>query len=264
MIWVWNNVYVNRKDVTSNVANILIDKLNRLTESQKSVLEIAACLGGSFSKSIIGTVIAGLCLLEREFETDWRETLASLDQSIEEFEQEGLWERDSNNENEWRFSHDTIQQVAFELIPIDQRDSFRGEIGSIMLEKLDSTELESNIFQVVSLRNCTVATLSNDDDRKELARLNLRAGMKVSMVFMVYFQFCVIVHLFLTHILYSILHLNRLQRMQLLTLLLNISRLVERYLGQVGGIQINRRCSSCVVKVQILASYVVIYLQCRG
>ena len=184
MSWAWNNVDVNRKEVTSNVANILVDKLNRLTESQKNILMIAGSLGCSFDKSNIATVITSL--MESESETvDWRETLDSLDQSIDELEQEGLWERDSSNENKWRFSHDKIQQVAFELIPIEQRDSFQGEIGRIMLDKLDSKELESNIFQVVSLRNCTIASLCNDDDRKELARLNLRAGMKVSILFMV-------------------------------------------------------------------------------
>lgn len=203
MSWVWNNVDVNRKEVTSNVANILVDKLNRLTESQKNILMIAGSLGCSFDKSIIATVITSL--LESESETvDWRETSDSLDQSIDELEQEGLWERDSSNENKWRFSHDKIQQVAFELIPIEQRDSFQGEIGSIMLDKLASKELESNIFQVVSLRNCTIASLSDDDDRIELARLNLRAGMKVSMFFRLLQKlYCVIVHLFLTKVLYA-------------------------------------------------------------
>jgi len=196
MSWVWNNVDVNRKEVTSNVANILVDKLNRLTESQKNILMIAGSLGCSFDKSIIATVITSL--FESESETvNWRETSASLDQSIDELEQKGLWERDSSNENKWRFSHDKIQQVAFELIPIEQRDSFQGEIGSIMLAKLDSKELESNIFQVVSLRNCTIASLSDDDDRIELARLNLRAGMKVSMFFTVItkivFRYCTLV-----------------------------------------------------------------------
>jgi len=193
MSWVWNNVDVNRKEVTSNVANILVDKLNRLTESQKNILMIAGSLGCSFDKSIIATVITSL--LESESETvDWRETSDSLDQSIDELEQEGLWERDSSNENKWRFSHDKIQQVAFELIPIEQRDSFQGEIGSIMLAKLDSKELESNIFQVVSLRNCTIASLSDDDDRIELARLNLRAGMKVSMFFTVISKIVVLLY----------------------------------------------------------------------
>ena len=195
MSWVWNNVDVNRIEVTSNVANILVDKLNRLTESQKNILMIAGSLGCSFDKSIIATVITSL--LENESETvDWRETSDSLDQSIDELEQEGLWERDSSNENKWRFSHDKIQQVAFELIPIEQRDSFQGEIGRIMLAKLDSKELESNIFQVVSLRNCTIASLSDENDRIELARLNLRAGMKVSMfmaISKIVFCYCTLV-----------------------------------------------------------------------
>lgn len=150
-----------------------------MEESEKSILKIASCLGGRFCKSTISTVITALSV--RETETDWHETQASLDQSIGEFKREGLCEEGAT-EDAWYFSHDKIQLVAFELIPTEQRDSFQAEIGSILLEKLDLEELETNIFQVASLRNCAIATLHNDDERKELARLNLRAGMKVSIL----------------------------------------------------------------------------------
>lgn len=170
--WTWNDAVVEAKLATENVAALLVSKLDRLGESQKSILKIAACLGGRFDKSTVATVITGFS--ERETDAD---SLMLLDQSVDEFEREGIWEKEK--EDEWHFSHDKIQLVAFELISIEKRDSFRGEIGSILLEKFDSEALEKNLFEVVSLRNFAVAIISNNDERKELARMNLRAGMKV-------------------------------------------------------------------------------------
>ena len=174
--WTWNNVEVNAKVVSENVAAILINTLNRLGESKKSILKIAGCLGGRFAKSTVRSVVTSLS--EKDPELDWHETLSSLDQIVHEFEKEGLWEKDQVKDV-WRFSHDKIQLVAFELIPPDERDSFRGEIGNILLKKLDSEALEANLFEVVSLCNFSMAIISDDDERKELAKMNLQAGMKV-------------------------------------------------------------------------------------
>eukprot|EP00985_Skeletonema_marinoi_P000183 scaffold58_cov79-Skeletonema_marinoi.AAC.1 len=96
--------------------------------------------------------------------------------SIEEFEGEGLCEVD---DEECHFMHDQIQSAAFELISPDQRDSFRGRIGRILLQSLPSEELEASLFEVVSLLNCA-ATNITDEERDELAELNLKAGVKAS------------------------------------------------------------------------------------
>ena len=55
------------------------------------------------------------------------------------------------------------------------------------MEKLDGDALEANLFEVVSLLNCAMNTLSDDkEERKKLAKLNHLAGMKVSRVVMGY------------------------------------------------------------------------------
>ena len=48
--WTWNDAVVEAKLATENVAALLVSKLDRLGESQKSILKIAACLGGRFDK----------------------------------------------------------------------------------------------------------------------------------------------------------------------------------------------------------------------
>jgi len=122
--------------------------------------------------SILAIVMDGL--FSKECDDD---TASILSASICDLEVEGLWERDS--EEHFRFSHDQIQSAAFQLIPADKRDRFRGSTGSIMMTKLNSDELETHLFGIVSLRNCDVSTIALEEERLELAKLNLRAGMKV-------------------------------------------------------------------------------------
>ena len=107
-------------------------------------------------------------------------TTSTLGSSLHELQGEGLWEVESEDADICHFGHDKIQTAAFELIPLSKRDTFRGKIGNILLEKLDDNALEANLFEVVSLLNCAMNTLSDDkEERKKLAKLNLRAGMKV-------------------------------------------------------------------------------------
>eukprot|EP00985_Skeletonema_marinoi_P010957 scaffold5155_cov132-Skeletonema_marinoi.AAC.7 len=95
---------------------------------------------------------------------------------IEEFEEEGLCEVD---DEECHFMHDQIQSAAFELINPEQRDSFRARIGNILLLTLSPKELEASLFEVVGLLNCAASNIT-DEERDELAEMNLKAGVKAS------------------------------------------------------------------------------------
>ena len=51
-------------------------------------------------------------------------------------------------------------------------------MGKILMKRLKS---ESNLFEIVSLRNCDMSSITLGEERLELAKLNLQAGMKVKM-----------------------------------------------------------------------------------
>ena len=87
---------------------------------------------GSSSESLLSSDLSNSCT-EREYAS-----------SIEEFEGEGLCEVDNE---ECHFMHDQIQSAAFELISPEQKDSFRGRIGSILLQTLSPEELEASLFE---------------------------------------------------------------------------------------------------------------------
>ncbi|KAL7537929.1 hypothetical protein ACHAXR_012069 [Thalassiosira sp. AJA248-18] len=174
MKWIWDDDAVNSKLVTENVATILINKLKRFDKPTQMALQVASCLGASFSMSIVALVIGGLSTSET-----YASTTSLPSSMIEELEDDGLWEEERDSPGRRRFSHDQIQSAAFELIPSETRDSFRGQIGDILMQKLAPEDLEGHLFEVVSLRNCDKASTAGQD-RQELASMNLRAGLKAS------------------------------------------------------------------------------------
>ena len=188
MRWMWDDNAVEAKLATENVATVLVNKLRRLSSRSQSVVKVASCLGAKFSLSAVTAVtenlsdeVGTLSGAEIEFDDAGDDSISVLDSSIlSELEDEGLWERESKNADVRVFGHDKIQSAAFELIPFDRRDSFRGKIGSLLMEKLDEEVLEGLLFEVVSLRNCSMGNITDEVERTELAKMNLRAGMKVS------------------------------------------------------------------------------------
>eukprot|EP00985_Skeletonema_marinoi_P004402 scaffold1921_cov140-Skeletonema_marinoi.AAC.10 len=207
MKWAWDEDAVNSKIVTENVASVLVNKMNRLQEETQRILMVASCLGATFRLSAVMTVMKNISRVEMRDSmrasmisvsgtastmgsssasllssdlsnacTDQDGSDSSYASSIEEFEEEGLCEVDNE---ECRFMHDQIQSAAFELISPEQRDSFRGRIGSILLRTLPPEELETSLFEVVDLLNCA-ASNATDEERDELARMNLKAGVKAS------------------------------------------------------------------------------------
>eukprot|EP00984_Skeletonema_dohrnii_P010831 scaffold4246_cov76-Skeletonema_dohrnii-CCMP3373.AAC.4 len=181
MKWTWDEDAVNSKIVTENVASVLVNKMNRLQDETQRMLMVASCLGATFRLSAVMTVMKNISQVEMRdsMKSSMRDSMKSvsgtaslmrsssvsllsldlsnacIDQdgsdssyasSIEEFEGEGLCEVDNE---ECRFMHDQIQSAAFELISPEQRDSFRGRIGSILLRSLPQEELETSLFEVV-------------------------------------------------------------------------------------------------------------------
>ena len=120
------------------------------------------------------------CPYELFIDDDSSVDSSTIADTISMLEHEGLWERDDDDDNDtFRFAHDQIQFAAFELVPADKRDNLKGNIGGVLLTGLDPDTFERCLFEVVSLRNCAVSGLS-DEERIDLAHLNVRAGIKAS------------------------------------------------------------------------------------
>ncbi len=202
MKWTWDDKEVNSKIVTENVASVLVNKMNRSQEVTQRMLMVASCLGATFRLSAVLQVMKKMSQAEMrssmhrfdfdaaakmdssvllttnmiDSDTDGDDSYSSYASSIEELGEEGLCEM---GDEVCHFVHDQIQSAAFKLISPDQRDSFRGRIGSILLQSLSPEEVDASLFEVVGLLNCAASNIT-DEERDELARMNLKAGIRAS------------------------------------------------------------------------------------
>ena len=74
--------------------------------------------------------------------------------------------------------HDRVQQAAYSLIPEDEKKQLHLQIGRLLLRNIREYELEKNIFDMVNQLNEGSALITEQSEKHELIKLNLKAGKK--------------------------------------------------------------------------------------
>ena len=100
--------------MTTNVATVLVNKLKRFEDNAQNILKVAAVLGGQFRASVVATVVDNVSqnklrrlsssVEEESSSTTDDATTCTFDASIHEFEEEGLFER--KTDDIWVFGHE--------------------------------------------------------------------------------------------------------------------------------------------------------------
>jgi serine/threonine protein kinase len=78
----------------------------------------------------------------------------------------------------YQFNHDRIQQAAYSLIPDEFKQRVHLQIGQLLLQNMPESQIEEKIFDIVNQLNHSSELLNNQQQRDEIANLNLIAGQK--------------------------------------------------------------------------------------
>src|SRR5262249_61328987 len=78
----------------------------------------------------------------------------------------------------YRFVHDRVQEAAYTLIPEELRDEAHLRIGRLLAAHIPPEKREEAIFEIVNQLNRGVARITSQDEREQLAELNLIAGKR--------------------------------------------------------------------------------------
>jgi predicted ATPase/GAF domain-containing protein len=176
----WDLAAIEAREVTANVVDFMGQRLRRCGEATRRVLRLAACIGHEFTLGSLATI----CGQTPEA------TAIALWEGLEE----GLVLPDSNDyrfvhhaaatlprASEWgealelsyHFSHDRVQEAAYELVEEDQRAETHLRIGRLLLARLGAEPRADELFDVVDHLNLGVELISDAAERRRVSVLNL-------------------------------------------------------------------------------------------
>ena len=179
--WRWAIAKIEATDITNNVVDLMIRKLKKLPESVQKILQLAACIGNRFDLNSLSIVYeASPAEVSQGL---WLAIQDGLVVSTSEFEAQ-VSDFDLNpyihnpQEITFKFLHDWVQQAAYALIAESQKQIVHAKIGRLLLENLIDNEWEERIFELVDHLNIGRELLTGKEEKVELGRLNLQAGIK--------------------------------------------------------------------------------------
>ncbi|MDR5760843.1 AAA family ATPase [Caballeronia sp. LZ035] len=157
--WTWDLDRINAKGYTENVVDLMVAKLARLPPGCQAVLRQFACVGNAAR-------LASLEIICEMPGPNVREALAAAVQA-------GLVLRTGTA---YRFLHDRVQEAAYALIPACERAATHLRIARLLLAHTPPGQREELVFEIVGQFNRAASSIVDDDEREQVAALNLLAG----------------------------------------------------------------------------------------
>ncbi len=177
--WQWDQDAVERADATDNVVELMRSKVVELSERTQDLLGQAACAGHSFALGELA-VLAALPIAQVSQEL-WPALQMGLviPNSGQYREVHALAGTNPHSELDasYRFLHDRVQQAFYERIMPEQRARTHLQIGR-RLQTLYKEQGGSHqkLLELTRHLNLGAGALSNLDERRDLAQLNLQAA----------------------------------------------------------------------------------------
>lgn len=154
---------VRNRAVTSNVADLLLTRIENLSPSSRDVLRTAACYGNPFDRDALGAidgqnVDAGLS------DASAAELIILLD------------ERAQGGVAQYRFAHDKVQQAVLATLSARALQELHLSIGRHCAQWLDTKADASELFRACAHLNKAWSLITEPDERQRLAQLDVAAA----------------------------------------------------------------------------------------
>ena len=159
--WRWDIDRIRARSYTDNVADLLIEKMKRLSVPAQEAMKQLACIGN----------VAEIATLALVFEGTEDGVHAALWEGV----RAGLVFRLGDG---YSFLHDRIQQTAYSLIPEERRAEVHVRIGRALLASMTTDQLAEHLFDLANQFNRGAARLKDRDEKAQVAAIDLRAGRK--------------------------------------------------------------------------------------
>ena len=174
--WQWDIEKIEAQNITDNVVNLMINKIKKLPKLTQKTLQFAACIGAFFdlnTLTIISKSSASKVYKELSFALE-----SGLILTNSELDDQLLIQ-------DYKFSHDRVQQAAYALIDPIEKQEIHLQMGYLLLENVQPELLSEQVFEIVDHLNLGLVNRQNigsflreNIDKNAIAKLNLIAGQK--------------------------------------------------------------------------------------
>ncbi|WP_426426263.1 trifunctional serine/threonine-protein kinase/ATP-binding protein/sensor histidine kinase [Bradyrhizobium genosp. A] len=159
--WSWDLDRIHAKGYTDNVVDLMVGKVIRLPDETQQALQQLACLGNVAAITMLSVVLG--------------KPRAQVDEALRTAVRMELVER---LEDAYKFIHDRVQEAAYSLIQETLRAEVHLRIGRLLLVQTSAVQLEESVFEIVNQLNRGAALITEQEERDQLAQLNLLAGKR--------------------------------------------------------------------------------------
>lgn len=175
--WRWDIEAIEEIGIADNVVELMLTQLRDFKPATQRVLTTAACIGNEFD----------LDLLARINDSTPADVAASLWEPLrddliqplsDDYKAVAVGDSSDVLSVQYRFSHDRVQQAAYELSDAAEHEAIHARLGQLLIEHTDPDELDDAIFDITMHLNLGVARLTTAEQRRQARQLNHRAGRR--------------------------------------------------------------------------------------
>ncbi|HEY7374178.1 MAG TPA: AAA family ATPase [Polyangia bacterium] len=182
--WTWQTAKVEAAVASDNVVDLLVARIRRLSATARDALILGACVGNEFDMGTLSLISerSGADLMAGIWEALREGLLTPLD-ARSRFLAERPSEDDEISEvliSYYRFSHERVQQAAYEQCDAGERGKLHARIGRLLLSKAGENASDEALFEVMRHMNLGRTSIVDPQERSRIARLNLRVGLKIA------------------------------------------------------------------------------------
>jgi PAS domain S-box-containing protein len=159
--WRWELNRLHDKGYTDNVVDLMVGRLARLPVQTQATLQQLACLGNVAEIAMLSTVLGKS---NEEVQSDlWDAVRLELVEQLE---------------GSYKFAHDRVQEAAYSFMPERVRAEAHLLIGRLLVAHTPAEKREGAVFEIVNQLDRGAALITSQDERDQLAELNLIAGRR--------------------------------------------------------------------------------------
>ncbi len=177
--WEWDLKRIRSANMTDNVVDLMSTRIQKLSQPTRDLVQLASCIGQTFDlvtlAQVAGQTMQNTAGLLRE--TMSQGLIVPIGDGYRLVELEIPIENQELR-IEYKFTHDRIQQAAYDLIDESSRKLVRYKVGRSLLDLHKGARRDDYIFAIVNHLNGSLELIRTDAERIELIQLNLYAAKK--------------------------------------------------------------------------------------